>query len=158
MDDLPLLPKLNNPLIHLVRNAIDHGIENQYERLSRGKPREGTVRLTLSKADGLFIIEVADDGGGIDFESIRRKAVEKHLLDESAEATERSLLNVLFLPGFSSRDEVTRFSGRGVGLDVVKNTVMALGGKISVSAQKDKGTRFTLRVPVPAAAPGEPRT
>jgi two-component system, chemotaxis family, sensor kinase CheA len=130
-----------------VRNAVDHGIEDSYERLAKGKPREGNIRLTLSHADGHFVIDVADDGSGIDFAKVRRKAVEKKLLDGNVEIADRDLVSVLFLPGFSSRDEVTEISGRGVGLDVVKESVAALGGKIAVSVQKDKGTRISLRVP-----------
>ncbi|MDP3178212.1 MAG: Hpt domain-containing protein, partial [Spirochaetaceae bacterium] len=117
--ELPFLKQLKNPIIHMVRNAIDHGLEDIYERTSLGKPTGGKLRLAIRKEGGELVIEVGDDGRGIDFERVRRKAVEKGLLPPGKEPTKKELLGALFEPGFSSKDETTEVSGRGVGLDVV---------------------------------------
>ncbi len=146
--DLPFLAKVKNPLIHMIRNAVDHGVEDPFERLSKGKPKEGNIRLGVSRDGDSYIIEVADDGAGIDFDRVRTKGIQKKLIAEGEEdVSNRRLLNLLFMPGFSSRDDVTEISGMGVGLDVVKDAVTALGGKISVATERDKGTRLSLRIP-----------
>ncbi len=152
LDDLPFLSKIRNPLIHMVRNAIDHGVEEPFSRLGKGKPKEGNIRLSLSRDDGFYLIEVADDGAGIDFDRVRQKGIDKKLIPENdVDLTNQKLLSLLFMPGFSSRDSVTELSGLGVGLDVVKDAVSSLGGRIAVNTGKDKGTRLTLRIPDPAA-------
>lgn len=149
LEDASLLGKLRDPLIHLLRNAVDHGIEEPLERVAAGKAEEGTVRLGFSSDKGAHVIQVADDGGGIDFEVVRRKAVARRLMGSRPEDQSRAaLLRVLFMPGFSSRDEASGISGRGIGLDVVHDAVKRLGGQIAVLSEDGKGTRFTLRIPI----------
>ncbi len=146
--DLPFLAKVKNPLIHMIRNAVDHGVEDPFERLGKGKPKEGNIRLAVSRDGDSYLIEVADDGAGIDFDRVRMKGIQKKLIPEGdGDVSNSKLLSLLFMPGFSSRDDVTEISGLGVGLDVVKDAVTALGGKISVATGKDKGTRLSLRIP-----------
>jgi two-component system, chemotaxis family, sensor kinase CheA len=148
VDGLPFLAKIRNPLIHLIRNSIDHGIEDTYERLSKGKMGFGIIRLNLELADGNYTIDVQDNGRGIDFEKIRKKAIEKNLFPpDKTDYTENDLIRFIFLPGFSSMDLHTDISGSGVGLDIVKESVKKLGGTILVSTKKDKGTRFRIIIP-----------
>jgi chemotaxis protein histidine kinase CheA len=151
LDDFPFLSQLKNPVIHLVRNAIDHGIEDNFERLSRNKPEEGviTIRFDRDPAAAFYIIEVSDDGQGIDFEHIRNVAVEKGLIGDDVGPEDHSrLLKLLFSPRFSSKQSVSEISGRGVGLDVVKDALDEVKGKISVATRKLQGTKITLRIPV----------
>ena len=147
VDRFPILPKLQNPIIHLVRNAVDHGIEDSYERLTAGKESTAALTLSLSESDSAYIIAVLDDGRGIDFDSVRRRAVEKGVIDEDADPGEKELLKLLFSSSFSTRSEATEVSGRGVGLDVVHSEVRALGGRISVGTKEGVGTRFTVTIP-----------
>jgi chemotaxis protein histidine kinase CheA len=146
--DPSLLAELRDPLIHLLRNAVDHGIEEPLERVGAGKGEEGTARIAFSTIDGETVIQVSDDGKGIDFDAVRKKAVAQKLVGSRPQDQTRSaLLRVLFLPSFSSRDDVSAISGRGVGLDVVHAVIKGLGGQISVWSEPGKGTRFTLRIP-----------
>ncbi len=148
LEDAHLLAKLRDPLIHMVRNAIDHGIEEPYERLAAGKAEAGSVTLRFGVADGRRVIEVQDDGCGIDLEQVQSRAVQLGLLAPRDEPQTRGrLISILFAPGYSTRQRANDVSGRGVGLDVVKSTVTSLGGEIGVATQKGKGTRFTLRIP-----------
>ena len=150
LNDAPFLPQLKNSIIHLVRNAVDHGLEDVYERLSKGKQDSGTISFKAFMKDSVYVIEVLDDGRGLDFDAIRKKAVERGLLPESSDTAsvpESKLLNALFSPGFSTRDTATTISGRGVGLDIVRDAVRELQGKISVSTHKDKGTRVVINIP-----------
>lgn len=153
--EMPFLGKMKNPLIHLVRNAVDHGIEGDvYQRLTDGKLEEGTVSLRMFVQDYHYVIEVSDDGGGLDFDRIRKKAAERNLLPSGVEEISQSrLLGVLFSPGFSTLDTATEVSGRGVGLDIVRDAVRGLKGTIAVSTRKARGTRFTLKIPQ-ARVPG----
>jgi signal transduction histidine kinase len=148
IDSLPCLDQLKNPLIHLVRNAIDHGIEDRYERLSNNKEYPAKILLTFNIKDGNYVIDVIDDGGGINFDNVRKSGIKKGLLSEKKETSKVELLQLLFSPGYSSRDEVTDLSGRGVGLDVVKDALDKLQGRISVNTEHTRGTRFSLKVPV----------
>jgi signal transduction histidine kinase len=146
---IPFLEKIKNPLIHLIRNALDHGVEDSYERLARKKPTQATIELKIAREGDQILIEVIDDGQGIDFNQIRKKAIERHYFktaDNSA-ITDARLLNLIFTPNFSSRDVITELSGRGFGLDVVRDAVKSLKGKISVSTTPHRGTRFNLRIP-----------
>lgn len=147
VDELPQLSTLRNPLIHLIRNAIDHGVEDQYERLSSGKSGSARITLSIKEKDEAVIISVADDGKGIDFDEIRKVGVERGVLEPDSEYTEQRLIQTLFSPSFSTRENATDISGRGVGLDVVQDEVRALGGKISVGTKRGSGTRFTITVP-----------
>ena len=148
LGDPSLLAGLRDTLIHLLRNAVDHGIEEPLERVAAGKAEEGTVRLTFSIDDSGSVIQVADDGRGIDFEAVRRTGVSRRLIGSRPEDQARAaLLRLLFMPGFSSRADASGISGRGVGLDVVHDAVKRLGGQIAVLSEDGKGTRFTLRIP-----------
>jgi len=145
---LPRLSELRNPLLHMVRNALDHGLEEGIERLSAGKEEEGRLSIRLySPSPGEIAVEVEDDGRGIDFEAVRQKAVQRGLLADGEAADSDRLARIIFRPGFSSRDAVTGTSGRGVGLDAVAEAVKTVGGRISVWTKKNAGARFTIRFP-----------
>ncbi len=148
VDTLPVLPVIRDSLIHLIRNAMDHGIEDQYERLSSGKEENALIKLTLYKdKDSGFHIIVEDNGRGIDFTRIEHIARKKGLIHEEGPVTRKRLLRLLFSSGFSSKDSVSALSGRGVGLDVVYDSVKALKGTISVATVLNKGTKITITLP-----------
>ncbi|QNN46681.1 chemotaxis protein CheA [Thermomonas brevis] len=151
--DRNLVEALADPLVHLVRNAIDHGIEMPDARRAAGKPEQGTVRLTAQQEGDHVAIEVSDDGGGIDPEAIRRSAIRKGLIDTEAAARlgEDECLSLLFLPGFSTRTEVSDLSGRGVGMDVVQSKIRELSGQVQIQSDLGKGSRFIIRVPLTLA-------
>ncbi|PAA11679.1 hybrid sensor histidine kinase/response regulator [Pseudomonas fragi] len=148
--DRDVLEKLEAPLIHLLRNAVDHGIEPPEQRLLAGKPAEGLIRLRISHQAGLLVLELSDDGAGVDLDRLRRTIVERQLSTEStvAQLSEEELLTFLFLPGFSLRDTVTEVSGRGVGLDAVQHMVRLLRGAIVLEHTPQHGSRFHLEVPL----------
>jgi len=149
--DRTLLESLSDPLTHLVRNAIDHGIEPPAERRARGKPETGTLTLSAYQAEGRIYIEVRDDGRGIDTERVRQKAIQLGWLREDDQPSPETLYEFLFRPGFSTAQQVSDLSGRGVGMDVVKRNVESLGGTISVQSEPGKGSRFILKVPLTLA-------
>lgn len=149
--DKTVIEKLSDPLVHLVRNAIDHGIESPQEREKAGKNRRGKVMLSASHSGPEVVIEVADDGRGLDGSVIREKAVSRGLLSADAEVDEAKLFSLVFLPGFSTAREVTSVSGRGVGLDVVQQSVTALRGSIDLVSEPGKGSIFTIRLPLTLA-------
>ena len=148
--DRDVLEKLEAPLIHLLRNAVDHGIETPEQRLLAGKPAEGLIRLRISHQAGLLVLELSDDGAGVDLDRLRRTIVERQLSTEEtvAQLSEEELLTFLFLPGFSLRDTVTEVSGRGVGLDAVQHMVRLLRGAIVLEHTRQHGSRFHLEVPL----------
>ncbi|MBL9169849.1 MAG: hybrid sensor histidine kinase/response regulator [Verrucomicrobiales bacterium] len=148
--DRDILEKLEAPLAHLVRNAIDHGLESTADREAVGKPAEGTVRIEARHSAGRLVITVSDDGRGIEIERVRRTVVKRSLTtaETAAVLSEAELLEFLFLPGFSVREEVTEISGRGVGLDVVQSVVKSVRGTIRVTSERGKGTRFQLQLPL----------
>ncbi|CAM3064150.1 hybrid sensor histidine kinase/response regulator [Pseudomonas plecoglossicida] len=148
--DRDVLEKLDAPLTHLLRNAVDHGIETPGQRLLAGKPEEGAIRLHASHQAGLLILELSDDGAGIDLARLRRSIVERGLspADTVAQMSEAELLTFLFLPGFSMRDKVTEVSGRGVGLDAVQHMVRELRGSIELTQVAGQGCRFHVEVPL----------
>ena len=148
--DREVLERLEAPLGHLLRNAVDHGMETPDERLRAGKPREGILKLEARHVAGLLMVSIEDDGRGVLTEDLRRAVVEKRLTTAEVAKTlsEDELLDFLFLPGFSLREEVTDISGRGVGLDVVQNTVKSLGGSVRLTTQPGGGTRFQLQLPL----------
>jgi len=148
--DRDVLEKLDAPLTHLLRNAVDHGIEQREQRLLAGKPEEGAIRLRASHQAGLLILELSDDGAGIDLERLRCSIVERGLSPAAtvAQMSEAELLTFLFLPGFSMRDKVTEVSGRGVGLDAVQHMVRELRGSIELTQVAGQGCRFHLEVPL----------
>ncbi len=147
--DRAVLSKLYDPLVHLVRNAFDHGIDTPEERLAAGKSESGTIVIKAYNRGNSTYLEVRDDGRGIDTEKIRAKAIEKGVIDakEAAEMPEAQLYELLFVPGFSTAAQVSHLSGRGVGLDAVRLQIRALKGNISITSELGKGTTFTLRLP-----------
>jgi len=151
--DRNLVEALADPLVHLVRNAIDHGIEMPDLREAQGKPRSGHVRLSAHQEGDYVSIEVQDDGAGIDPERLRAKAREKGLLDPEAAArlSSEECLHLVFLPGFSTKQEVTDISGRGVGMDVVQSRIRELSGQIQIQSELGRGSRFLIRVPLTLA-------
>ena len=149
--DKYLAEEIIDPLMHIVRNAIDHGMETAAERKGLGKRETGTIVLKAFQRGNHVIIEVKDDGPGVDVEKVRRKAVEKGLMAEGAEMTDREILDFIFMPGFSTKATVSEISGRGVGMDVVKEKLASLGGFVDIETEKGKGTTFTLTVPITLA-------
>ncbi len=149
--DKTVIERLGDPLVHMIRNSIDHGIEPPEKREEMGKPRVGTIRLSASHSGANVGITVADDGRGFDLEKIRLKGVELGLLDPDARPAEQELLSIVFAPGFSTAKEVTSVSGRGVGMDVVRKSIEELGGKIEVSNNQGKGSVITLKLPLTLA-------
>ncbi|WP_265532066.1 hybrid sensor histidine kinase/response regulator [Pseudomonas saponiphila] len=148
--DRDVLEKLEAPLTHLLRNAVDHGIELPEQRLLAGKPAEGVIRLRASHQAGLLVLELGDDGNGVDLERLRQSIVERQLspAQTAAQLSEEELLTFLFLPGFSLRDKVTEVSGRGVGLDAVQHMVRQLRGAVQLEQTSGQGSRFHLEVPL----------
>jgi two-component system chemotaxis sensor kinase CheA len=149
--DKTVIEKLHDPMVHLVRNCIDHGIEMPADRTAAGKPQHGTVRLTAEHSGAHVLIRIEDDGAGMDSEAIRRKAVEKGMIASDAELAERELYGLVLLPGFSTAKQVTDVSGRGVGMDVVKQAIDALRGTIEIGSVRGKGTTITLSLPLTLA-------
>ena len=151
--DKSLLEAIRDPLTHSVRNAIDHGIEAPEARIAQGKPAEGLVRLRAYHEGSHVIVEVHDDGGGIRVERIRDKAIERRLItaQKAAQLSERELLQLIFLPGFSTAEAITSVSGRGVGMDVVRTNVEKIGGKVDVDSRSGRGTVLRLRIPLTLA-------
>lgn len=151
--DRNLVEALADPLVHLVRNAIDHGIESPAARVAAGKPETGTVRLSAQQEGDHVSIVVRDDGAGIDPEKIRRSAITKGLIDTEAAArlTAEECLQLIFLPGFSTRTEVSDLSGRGVGMDVVQSKIRELSGQVQIQSEVGQGSCFTIRVPLTLA-------
>ncbi|HOZ72439.1 MAG TPA: chemotaxis protein CheA [Spirochaetales bacterium] len=149
--DKSVIEDLLDPLMHSVRNALDHGIESAAERKAAGKPEEGTVMLRASNEGNMIIIEISDDGKGIDVEAVRAKAIERGLIHPSKALTDIESFNLIFDPGFSTAAKVTNISGRGVGLDVVKRQIEKLNGSVTVSSQRGKGSKFTIKLPLTLA-------
>jgi len=149
--DKTVLEKLGDPLTHLVRNSIDHGIEPVADRLAAGKPRAGTIRLTAEHRGGDVVVEISDDGRGLDPERIAAIARQRGLIAPDAVLDDRAATQLVFLPGFSTAREVSEISGRGVGMDVVRRHVEELGGEIALDSRRGHGTRITLRLPLTLA-------
>jgi two-component system chemotaxis sensor kinase CheA len=149
--DKTVIERLSDPITHMIRNAIDHGLESPDERVAAGKPAEGTVRLSAQHRSGRIVIEVADDGKGINRSRVREIAVNKGLLDPNVQLTDEEADNLIFLPGFSTAATISDVSGRGVGMDVVKRSIQALGGRISISSQPGLGSTFTMSLPLTLA-------
>jgi two-component system chemotaxis sensor kinase CheA len=149
--DKTVIERLADPLTHMIRNAVDHGLESTEHRISSGKPAEGTIRLTAAHQSGNVVIEVSDDGGGLNREKILKTALSKGLIEDGTDLTDPEIDNLLFLPGFSTASEVSNLSGRGVGMDVVRNAVTALGGRITIQSDPGKGTTFSIVLPLTLA-------
>jgi len=151
--DRSVVDEIGDPLIHLIRNAMDHGLETPEERLAAGKPRTGTLVLAAVHEGNSIIISIKDDGRGIDTERVGRKAIEKGLISEEqlTAMSQREMFDLIFLPGFSTKDKASDLSGRGVGMDVVKTNIKKLNGLIEIKSEKGLGSEFILRLPLTLA-------
>jgi two-component system chemotaxis sensor kinase CheA len=149
--DRTVIERLADPLTHMIRNAVDHGLERPETRVAAGKPAQGEVRLSAAHKSGRVVIEVADDGAGIDRPRVKSIAIRKGLIPADAQLTDSEIDNLLFLPGFSTAETVSSISGRGVGMDVVKRSIQALGGRISISSRPGHGSTFSMSLPLTLA-------
>ncbi|MGC3970548.1 MAG: chemotaxis protein CheA [Pirellulales bacterium] len=146
-----VIDKLAEPLTHMIRNAVDHGVETPEKREAAGKNPEGTVRLSAKHRSGRIIIELADDGAGINRERVRQKAIDNDLITADANLSDEEIDNLIFAPGFSTADKISDISGRGVGMDVVKRSIQALGGRISIQSRPGQGSTFVMSLPLTLA-------
>jgi two-component system chemotaxis sensor kinase CheA len=146
-----VIERLTDPLTHMIRNAIDHGLESPEDRLAAGKPAEGVISLSAQHRSGRIVIEVSDDGRGINRSRVRQIAVERGIIDPDASLTDEEIDNLIFAPGFSTASEISDISGRGVGMDVVKRSIQALGGRITINSTPGVGSRFTMSLPLTLA-------
>ena len=149
--DKTVIERLTDPITHMIRNAIDHGLERPDVRTAAGKGPEGIVRLTAAHRSGRIVIEVSDDGKGIDRPRVRQIAIDKGLIDPASTLSDEEVDNLIFMPGFSTATSVSDISGRGVGMDVVKRSIQALGGRIAITSRPDQGSTFTLSLPLTLA-------
>jgi two-component system chemotaxis sensor kinase CheA len=149
--DKTVMEQIGDPLVHLVRNAVDHGIEATDVRIANGKPEKGTVSLDAYHQGGSIVIEIKDDGGGIDRNAVLAKAKEKGLVDESSSLADNQVYDLLFEPGFSTAKEISDISGRGVGMDVVKRNIQSLGGRIQIESELGVGSKFKVFLPLTLA-------
>jgi two-component system chemotaxis sensor kinase CheA len=149
--DRNIVEKLGDPLVHMIRNAVDHGLESPAERLEKGKPSIGTVRLAASHQRGGILIRIQDDGKGLNAEKILAKGIERGLVPPNAELTDSEIYNLIFMPGFSTAEKVTDLSGRGVGMDVVKRNIESLRGKVEIQSVLGEGSTFNILLPLTLA-------
>ncbi len=149
--DKTVLEKIVDPLVHLVRNSMDHGIETPEVRRACGKPETGTLLLSACHKGGNVIIEISDDGAGLNKQKIVKKAIERGLIKESDQLSDEQIHELIFLPGFSTVDQVSDLSGRGVGMDVVRKNISSLGGGVEIHSEAGRGSRFTIRLPLTLA-------
>jgi two-component system chemotaxis sensor kinase CheA len=149
--DRSIIERLGDPLTHIIRNSIDHGIEAPQDRLAAGKSDEGTIRLAAEHRGGRIVVEVRDDGGGIDPERVLKKAKAKGLISQDAVLTEDEITNLIFLPGFSTAETISDISGRGVGMDVVRRNIQDVGGRISLKSERGRGMTLQLALPLTLA-------
>ena len=149
--DKTVIDKIAEPLTHMIRNAVDHGLETPDKRTELGKNAEGVLRLSAKHRSGRIVIEIADDGAGINRERVKSKAIENGLIAPDANLSDEDIDNLIFHPGFSTADKISDISGRGVGMDVVKRSIQALGGRISITSKPGKGSVFTMSLPLTLA-------
>lgn len=149
--DKTVMEKIGDPMVHLIRNSIDHGIETPDVRVANGKPETGTVELNAFHQSGNIVIEIKDDGAGLNTDKILQKAIDNGLVAEGAHLAQEQIFDLIFQPGFSTADQVSDLSGRGVGMDVVRRNIAALNGSIEVSSEKGHGSRFVIRLPLTLA-------
>ncbi|HEY6839171.1 MAG TPA: chemotaxis protein CheA [Geobacteraceae bacterium] len=149
--DKLIIEDISDPMMHIIRNAIDHGIESREARLKAGKDEKGTIRLSSYQKGNHVVIEVEDDGRGIDIEKVKKKALEKGLIQSISAISDRDALDLIFLPGFSTSDKVSEISGRGVGMDVVKNNIAAVSGMVDVETSLGLGSRVIITLPITLA-------
>jgi len=151
--DKSVIEQIGDPMVHIIRNAVDHGLETPDVRTAKGKPAMGTISISADQKGNQVIIEVSDDGKGIDLDKVRKKAVQKQLVteEEAARMSDDAATNLIFLPGFSTNDVATELSGRGVGMDVVNTNISKLNGTVEIKTKKDAGSVFTIRIPLTLA-------
>lgn len=151
--DKSVIEQIGDPMVHIIRNAVDHGLETGEERLLKGKSERGTISISACQQGTQIVIEVSDDGKGINVERVRKKAVEKALIteEEAQRLTDEAAINLIFLPGFSTHDVATELSGRGVGMDVVRTNISKLNGYVEVLTKKDLGSTFRISIPLTLA-------
>ncbi len=149
--DKTVIDKIAEPLTHMIRNAVDHGIESPEKREAAGKDPEGTIKLSAKHRSGRILIELTDDGGGINRERVRQKAIDNDIIAADANLSDDEIDNLIFMAGFSTADKISDISGRGVGMDVVKRSIQALGGRISISSRPGLGSTFTMSLPLTLA-------
>ena len=149
--DKTIIERLADPLTHMIRNAVDHGLEKPARRTEIGKSEEGEIRLTAAHRSGRIVISIQDDGGGIDRDRVRQVAIDKGLITATAELTPQEIDALLFLPGFSTASEVSALSGRGVGMDVVRSEIAGLGGRVGITSVRGQGTSLTISLPLTLA-------
>ncbi|MBC8552326.1 MAG: chemotaxis protein CheA [Candidatus Brocadiales bacterium] len=149
--DKNVIEEIADPLVHILRNSVDHGIESTEDRIAKGKPHEGSVSLSAFHRGGNIVIEIKDDGKGLQKERILQKAIDKGLVSNQSSMTDNQIYNLIFAPGLSTADKVTNISGRGVGMDVVKKNIEKLRGKVDVTSQEGVGSTFTINLPLTLA-------
>ncbi len=151
--DKSVIEQIGDPMVHIIRNAIDHGLELPKDRMAKGKSEKGTISITASQRGNQIVIEVSDDGRGIDLDKVKAKALQKKLIteDEAVRMTDEAATNLIFLPGFSTAEVATELSGRGVGMDVVKTNISKLNGTVEIATHKDRGSVFTIHIPLTLA-------
>ncbi|MDH5367841.1 MAG: chemotaxis protein CheA [Cyclobacteriaceae bacterium] len=146
--DKTIIESLTDPLMHLIRNSLDHGIESKSERVKRGKPEEGTIKLKSYYSGAKVYIQIEDDGQGLDIEKIKQKAIDKNIISIDEVLSEKEVMELIFAPGFSTSKNVTELSGRGVGMDVVRRNILDIRGDISIDSTRGAGTKITLGLPL----------
>ncbi|WP_333878623.1 chemotaxis protein CheA [Methylobacter sp.] len=149
--DKAVVELINDPLVHLIRNSLDHGIEMPADRVAAGKPETGTIELKAYHRGGHIVIEIIDDGRGLDKDKLLSKAIEKGLVEENNLLTEKQIFELIFMPGFSTAEQITDISGRGVGMDVVRRNIQSLGGNIEIVSELGKGTTIAIHLPLTLA-------
>jgi two-component system chemotaxis sensor kinase CheA len=149
--DKAVVELINDPLVHLIRNSLDHGIEMPADRVAAGKPETGTIELKAYHRGGHIVIEIIDDGRGLDKDKLLSKAIEKGLIEENNLLTEKQIFELIFMPGFSTAEQLTDISGRGVGMDVVRRNIQSLGGNIEIISELGKGTTIAIHLPLTLA-------
>lgn len=146
--DKAIVEKLSDPILHIMRNAVDHGIEMPHERLKKGKPAQGVVNLKSFYSGANVIIEISDDGAGINLERVRKKAIAKGIINHDTQISEQEIINLIFMPGFSTAEVVTDVSGRGVGMDVLRKNIADIQGEVNVRTKEGQGSAFTIKLPL----------
>lgn len=149
--DKGVIEKIGDPLTHMIRNAVDHGVESAEERIAKGKPPEGTIRLSAEQKGARIVVRVSDDGRGINRERVRAKAVEKGIISADAQLSDEEIDSLICAPGFSTAETISNISGRGVGMDVVRSNVEALGGRVEIHSTPGEGTTFVMALPLTLA-------
>ncbi|NTW67885.1 MAG: chemotaxis protein CheA, partial [Nitrospirae bacterium] len=151
--DKSVIEQIGDPMVHIIRNAVDHGLETPQERRAKGKAEAGTISISAEQKGNQIVIEVSDDGRGVNLDRVKAKALKQNMIseEEAVRMTDEAAMNLILLPGFSTAEVATELSGRGVGMDVVKTNVSKLNGTVEITSHKDKGSTFTIRIPLTLA-------